>query len=246
MKSYGQFYPIVKAAELFCERWTALIIRDLAAGATRFSELHRGVPLMSPTLLSKRLKQLEAEGVVEKKRHGGGWTYHLTPAGVEFIPLVESLGMWGQRWSRREQVDNEKDLGLLLWSIERIARADAFGARRTAIRLELCDQPPAKKMWWFVNYDGKCQLCLHDPGFEVDIYLTCTLTDIIYVTRGDLPLNVALSTNRLEALGSLSLTKHLGAWFNLGPLTTIRSQTVEGQPGPVDRQTAGPHRAPSQ
>ena len=80
MKSYGQFCPVAKAAELFCERWTPLIVRDLAAGASRFSELQRGVPLMSPALLSRRLKQLEAEGVVERRRSSSGktWTYHLT------------------------------------------------------------------------------------------------------------------------------------------------------------------------
>jgi len=70
MRSYGQFCPIAKAAELFCERWTALILRDLAAGATRFSQLRRGVPLASPTLLSRRLKELEAEGIIERRRPG--------------------------------------------------------------------------------------------------------------------------------------------------------------------------------
>ncbi len=127
MKTYGQFCPVAKAAELFCERWTALIIRDLAAGATRFSELHRGVPLISPALLSKRLRQLEAEGIVEKRQIGKTGTYHLTTAGAEFIPLVEALGIWGQRWSRRELVEEEMDLGLLLWSVEGNAKADAFG-----------------------------------------------------------------------------------------------------------------------
>lgn len=97
MRSYGQFCPIAKAAELFCERWTALIIRDLAAGATRFTQLRRGVPLASPALLSKRLKELAREGIFERRRpeSGRGWTYHLTRAGEEFRPLVEALGVWG-------------------------------------------------------------------------------------------------------------------------------------------------------
>ncbi len=88
MRSYGQFCPIAKAAELFCERWTPLVIRDLAAGVARFSDLQKGVPLMSPTLLSRRLKQLEAEGIVERRRTPGNrsFTYHLTAAGMEFEP----------------------------------------------------------------------------------------------------------------------------------------------------------------
>lgn len=229
MRSYGQFCPVAKAAELFCERWTALILRDLAAGATRFSELHRGVPLMSPTLLSRRLKQLEAEGVVERRRSGKGktWTYHLTPAGAEFVPLVEALGVWGQRWSRRQLAENEIDLGLLLWTLERSVRADAFRARQAVVRLQLTDQPPGKDLWWFVNNDGRCELCLEDPGFEVTLYLASTLPDMIYIVRGDLPLTRALAADRLEAIGSADARKRLAAWLNLSPLAQIGSQRPE-------------------
>lgn len=226
MKSYGQFCPVAKAAELFCERWTPLILRDLAAGASRFSELHRGVPLMSPTLLSRRLKQLEAEDVVERRRSSKGktWTYHLTPAGEEFVPLVEALGVWGQRWSRRQLAGNEVDLGLLLWTLERSVKADAFGAEQAVVRLRFSDQPSGKKLWWFVNSDGRCQLCLEDPGFEVTLYLACTLPDMIHIVRGDLPLARALARDRLEAVGSTSARKRLAAWLNLSPLARIGSQ----------------------
>lgn len=224
MRSYGQFCPVAKAAELFCERWTPLIIRDLAAGATRFSEIQRGVPLISPTLLSRRLKQLEAEGIVEKRRPGNGHTYHLTNAGAEFVPLVEALGVWGQRWSRRELVEEEMDLGLLLWAIERNARADAFGGNRSVVRLELTDQPASKQLWWFVNEKGVCQLCVHDPGFDVDIYLACSLRDIIYIIRGDVSLDTAISTDRLEAIGVRDTIQNLAGWFNFGPITKVMSQ----------------------
>lgn len=225
MKSYGQFCPVAKAAEVFCERWTPLIVRDLAAGATRFSELQRGIPLMSPTLLSRRLKQLEAEGIVERRRsaRGKSWTYHLAPAGEEFVPFVEALGVWGQRWSRRELADGEMDLGLLVWSLERSVKADAFGAKRSMVRLELTDQPPGKRLWWFLNQDGACELCLEEPGFDVDLYLSCTLPDIIYVIRGDLPIARATKSGRLEVLGSAAARRKLGQWLNLGPVTKIKS-----------------------
>ena len=117
MRTYGQFCPVAKAAELFCERWTPLILRDLALGASRFSELQRGVPLASPTILARRLAQLVAEGVVERRGGPRGRrTYHLTPAGQDFVPVVMALGLWGQRWSRRELAAHEVDLGLLLWA----------------------------------------------------------------------------------------------------------------------------------
>jgi len=226
MKGYGQFCPVAKAAELFCERWTALVLRDLAAGSTRFSELHRGVPLMSPTLLSRRLKQLEAEGVIERRRsrEAGGHTYHLTEAGRDFVPVVEALGIWGQRWSRRELADDEVDLGLLVWSLERSVKADAFGSGRSVVRLQLVDLPPGQSLWWFVNQDRSCELCLQDPGFDVDLYLACTLRDMIYIVRGDLSLARAIAADRLEVIGAAEMRRKLAAWLNLGPLSRIKSR----------------------
>lgn len=142
MKPYGQFCPVAKAAEIFCERWTPLILRDLALGAVRFTDLQRGVPLASPTLLSHRLRQLGKEGILERRKSTSGrsWTYHLTPAGQDLVPIVLSLGVWGQKWSRRELARHELDLGLLLWALERGARPEAFGRQRTVVQLTLSDQ----------------------------------------------------------------------------------------------------------
>ena len=226
MKSYGQFCPVAKAAELFCERWTPLIIRDLAAGASRFSEIQRGVPLMSPTLLSRRLKQLEAENVIERVplSSGKGHGYRLTPAGVEFVPLVQELAVWGQRWSRRQLAEGEIDLGLLVWALERNVNASAFGARQCVVRLRLADQPQAKQLWWFVNKDDHCELCLEDPGLEVDLYLESTLPDMIYIVRGDLSLARAMDDGKIEAIGSTQTQRALAKWMNFSPITKIKSK----------------------
>ncbi len=229
MKSYGQFCPVAKAAELFCERWTALILRDLVLGSTRFSELQRGVPLMSPTLLSRRLKQLEAEGIVERRpaKRGRGATYHLTPAGEEFAPLVEALGVWGQRWSRRELVEGEMDIGLLIWGLERSVDANAFGGTRAVVQVSFTDQPTGKTNWWFLNQDGACELCVSDPGFGIDLHLASTLADMIYIYRGDLPLSRAVASDRLEVTGTAAIRRRLVAWFNLGPLSRVASQRTD-------------------
>jgi DNA-binding HxlR family transcriptional regulator len=231
MRSYGQFCPVAKAAELFCERWTPLILRDLAAGATRFSQLQRGVPLMSPTLLSRRLKHLEAEGVVERRRSAGGssWTYHLTDSGREFVPLVEALGVWGQRWSRRQLTEGEIDLGLLIWGLESGVDPEAFKAPRAVVRLQLTDQPTAKALWWFINQEGRCELCLEDPGFEVDLYLACSLVTMIRIVRGDISLSRAIDSGRLEVIGAAKARRALGAWLNLSPLAAIRSQRADAE-----------------
>jgi DNA-binding HxlR family transcriptional regulator len=229
MKSYGQFCPIAKAAEVFCERWTALILRDMACGATRFSQLRRGVPLVSPTLLSRRLGQLVAEGIVERRRSESGrsWTYHLTPAGQEFVPIVMALGAWGQRWSRRELAEHEVNLDLLLWAMENSVRPDAFGKERTLVEVQFIDQPEHKRCWWFLNEDGRCELCLKEPGFEVDLYVLASLRDMIYIWRGDLSLRAALESGRLEAHGSAQAVRALPRWLGVSALADVRSRRTD-------------------
>src|SRR6478609_2910000 len=96
--SYGQFCPIAKAMELLDERWTLLVVRELVFGSTRFNQLRRGLPRMSPSLLSKRLGELERAGLVERVRSGVEVQYELTEAGRELRPIVEALAVWGVRW----------------------------------------------------------------------------------------------------------------------------------------------------
>jgi DNA-binding HxlR family transcriptional regulator len=226
MKSYGQFCPVAKAAEVFCERWTPLILRDLACGATRFSELQRGVPLSSPTLLSQRLKMLVAEGIVDRRKSASGnsWTYHLTTAGQDLAEIVLSLGMWGQKWSRRELAEHEIDLGLLLWAIERGAKPEAFGSLRTILQLTFPDQIEKKRYWWYLNEKSHCELCLNPPAAEVDLFVEATLPDMIYLWRGDLPMPRALEDGRLKLDGALPLVRAFPQWFGISILAEIRSE----------------------
>ncbi|MGR3760983.1 winged helix-turn-helix transcriptional regulator [Roseobacteraceae bacterium NS-SX3] len=230
MKSYGQFCPIAKAAEIFCERWTALVIRNLGAGAERFSDIHRGVPHMSATLLTQRLRQLEAEGLVERRRSdtGKSWTYHLTDAGAEFLPLVGALGIWGQRWTRRELAEGELDLGLLIWGLEYSVDPTAFGPRRHVLRLDVSDQPEHKRFYWFVCEDGSLDLCVSDPGGGTDLYLEATLKNLIRVYRGDVALATAIEDGRLTVDGKPKLSRRLGRWFNFD--TMAKTPLAEGGP----------------
>ena len=226
MRSYGQFCPVAKTAEIFCQRWNALIIRDLSWGSSTFSELKRGVPMMSPALLTQRLRDLEREGIIERrlKKNRRGSTYHLTEAGLEFAPIIDAMGVWGRRWTRRELEDGEIDMDLLLWGLESSSRFDAFGRVPTLIQIEFLDQPANKRRWWFLNDDDRCQLCVDDPGFEVDIFLSGKTEDFIHVYLGDITLPSALNGDLIEAIGAASDIKKLEAWLNLGPLSKIKSK----------------------
>ena len=129
MKSYGQFCSIAKALEVVGERWTPLILRELICGSSRFSEIHRGVPRISPALLAKRLSDLEKSGVISRVAASGG--YELTPAGWEIKPVIESLGVWGQRWVRGQLSPEEFDPDILMWDMRRRIDLNVFPHEKT-------------------------------------------------------------------------------------------------------------------
>lgn len=226
MKTYGQFCPVAKAAEVFCERWTPLIIRELATGSSHFAEIQRGVPLASPTLVSQRLKQLEAEGIVERRKSSTGrsWTYHLTAAGEEFAPIVEALGTWGQRWTRRDLQEHETSLELLLWAMEKSVDPAAFGTDRALVQLDFTDQPRHKQTWWFLNEGDRCELCLKDTGHEVDAYVSCTLRDMIHIWRGDVSISKCIREDRLIIHGRQPFRNAIPKWLGVSTLAHVKSQ----------------------
>jgi DNA-binding HxlR family transcriptional regulator len=213
MKGYRQFCPVAKAAEILTERWTPLIVRELLCGSRRFNDLRRGVPLMSPALLSKRLKSLESAGIIERRSPGGSSEYQLTPAGEELRPIVETLGVWGQRWARRELTREDLDAGLLMWDVHRGLAADRLPQGRTVIHFELTDAPRAKRRWWLVANDGDVELCLSDPGHDVDLYVITDVKTMTQVWMGDIKVDRAVANELIELHGSPQLARRIGSWL---------------------------------
>jgi DNA-binding HxlR family transcriptional regulator len=137
MRGYGQFCPVAQAAEVITERWTPLVIRELLSGSHRFNDIQRGVPLMSPALLTKRLKNLELCAIIERRSlAGGGHEYHLTQAGEELRPWVELMGVWGQRWVRRPVTPEEADPALLMWDMRRSINVEQLPDKRVVVRFD--------------------------------------------------------------------------------------------------------------
>lgn len=215
MTDYGQFCPIAKAAEVFCERWTAIVIRNIAAGATRFTDIHRGAPLMSKTLLSQRLKFLEAEGVVCRQRDGGRWSYLLTEKGEAFLPLVSALNDWGQRWRRSDPSRDDIDWGLLIWGYEHQVRPGAFGTQTVQVEFAFTDLSGPMSRVWYVC-DGTCtDLCMTDAPGQTDLWLSATLVDWTRLYLGDISLDAARTTGALAVDGPPRLARRLSLWLNL-------------------------------
>ena len=218
-KGYGQFCPVARAAEILAERWTPLVVRELLSGSVRFNDLQRGVPRMSSSLLSRRLKDLEFAGIIERRRaeKGPGWEYHLTGAGRELLPIIEGMGLWAQRWSRNDLVaDDNLDPDLLMWDIRRNVSAEGMPVdRRFTVRFEFPGVPSNRRRYWIVFDHGEADLCAKDPGFEVDLYLSAKLRSLVEVWLGHVSLDRALRAGDLELEGSRQDLRRFRDWFAL-------------------------------
>ena len=175
--SYGQFCPVAMAAEIICSRWTALILREMLCGTTRFNDLRRGVPLMSPTLLSKRLKELTEAGVIAVKRTGaqGAVEYKLTEAGEDLRGVIMSLGTWGQRWVESSLSLKNLDPSLLMWDMRRHLVASLLPDRRCTVKFTYPELGGAGNHGGSSSEGGEVDLCSVDPGYDVDLYVSGSL-----------------------------------------------------------------------
>jgi DNA-binding HxlR family transcriptional regulator len=227
MKAYGQFCPLAQSAQLLCERWTILIIREFIAGSTRFSDLRKGLPLLSPTLLSTRLKQLVEAGVLERRGNKNAYSYQLTQAGMELRPIIEFMGAWGHRWARSRLTDEDLDAGLLMWDMRRSVDTGIFPEHRIIIQFEYPDAPEGNKNWWLVSENREIDLCKDDPGFDVDVLITCSLKTMTAIWTCQRKFNDAIRNKEVDVKGPKALTKDLQSWLcssllsKLGTITTL-------------------------
>src|SRR6187402_1007033 len=152
MIDYGQFCTVARGAEVFGERWTPLVVRELLCGSTRFNDIRRGVPRMSATLLTQRLRKLEEVGIVKRVASGGAAPeYHLTGAGEELRPIVLAIGHWGARWIGSRLKRGQLDVGFLMWDIRRFVHLDKFPKNRSVvIHFRFSDAGPGERRWWLV------------------------------------------------------------------------------------------------
>ncbi|MBR0646268.1 winged helix-turn-helix transcriptional regulator [Plastoroseomonas hellenica] len=216
--SYGQFCPVAMTSEILCSRWTVLLIRELLCGTTRFNDLRRGVPRMSPTLLSKRLKELERAGVIVARPDGRGLTeYRLSQAGEDLRPIVLGMGQWGQRWVESELSLKNLDPSLLMWDMRRNLDPKPLPEKRCTIQFQYPELSEARRKWWLVVDRGTVDLCSFDPGFEVDLFVTGSLRSMTAIWMGISAVPREVAAGRLELLGDIQLAKTMQQWLGLSP-----------------------------
>jgi DNA-binding HxlR family transcriptional regulator len=210
MAGYGQFCPVARASEIFAERWTPLILRELLAGHHHFSEILKGLHRMSPSLLGQRLRSLERVAVIEARPNptGRGSTYHLTEAGSQLAQLVGALGIWGQSWLDLQPEHLDSDI--LMWAILNHLHLDKLPPQRRVVRFEFRGE---KKRYWLVLRRDDPDICYSDPGFGDDLVLRTDLEAITRVYLGQLTLVDARRGGLLEIEGQRELVRGVYEWF---------------------------------
>ncbi|MGB6535111.1 MAG: helix-turn-helix domain-containing protein [Xanthobacteraceae bacterium] len=234
-RGYGQFCPIALASEILAERWMPLVLRELLCGSVRFNDLQRGVPRMSSALLAQRLKQLQFAGIVERRRgNSGGFEYHLTPAGRELFPVLETMGLWAQRWLRHDLVDTANlDPDLLMWDIRRnVAGKTPPRQRRHVVQFLLSGVPISRRRYWLVFEGGAVDLCYRNPGFEVDLFLEASLRALIRVWLGHILLDEAIREGQVRLDGSRTDMAAFRSWFALSMFAAAGREPA-GQAAPA-------------
>jgi DNA-binding HxlR family transcriptional regulator len=218
------------ASEMLCTRWTMVLLRELMAGSTRFNDLRRGVPKMSPTLLSQRLRELEAAGIVARRKlksQRGVFEYHLTEAGRDLRPIVEGIGFWGQRWVETQLSLKNLDPSLLMWDMRRNLNPDPLPDRRTVIQFLYPELPASKRAWWLVvEPGGEVDLCWSDPGFDVDLYVSTDLRTMTAIWMG--ATTVRKETDKIALTGDRGIASTmLQTWLGLSPFA-VEAKRAQG------------------
>ena len=198
--------------EVLDERWTMLIVRELLYGSEHFNELRRGVPKMSPALLSKRLQTLVRAGVVSRSRVAGRTRYTLTPRGHELKDIIDGLGAWGMRWIG-DLGDEDLDPHLLMWDIHRKAPIEAWPTNRTTLAFRLSGVSPKVSSWWLVGDDGHADVCDSDPGYDITATISGSLRTLTQIWRGDVSWSRALIDGSVAIDGPSHVRRVVPAWI---------------------------------
>lgn len=217
MRAYGQYCPVARATEILADRWTPLIIREMLDGASRFNELERGLPGISRTLLSGRLRRLERVKVIERAVSVNGHAeYHLTPAGQELKVVIDALGNWGARWTFGAPEPEELDPVLLMWWMRRRVQRDRLPPQRTVLQFDFHGQRTGS--YWLVMKPAEASVCLQHPGFAIDLLVSADIAASYRVLFSRLSLSEALRAGLIELDGPPSLVRSFSSWWEWYPV----------------------------
>jgi DNA-binding HxlR family transcriptional regulator len=211
VRTYGQYCPIARGAELFAERWTPLIIRNLHLGCDSFTTILEGAPGLSRTLLSQRLQQLERFGIIESapKPGGRGSRYQLTAAGHDLFKVCQLLGEWGAAWL--EIAPQHLDPFVALWSMCNALQRDRLPDRRVVIRLDFTRGQRHERYWLLIEH-GDAEICKEYPGLDEDLYVTAEAEAFVKWHAGRLAWAEATRDGGIKVHGPAPLVRAFPTW----------------------------------
>jgi len=223
MNRSGSLCPAVKAADIVGDKWVLLILRELFLGSTRYADFQRGIPRISPTILSKRLKQLESNGLLIKKAVPGqkSTEYRLTKSGRELAPVIDQLSRWGLRWARRQIAEEDIDVAGFMWDFHRTLKTDELPDGETVFSIKFADLAERSK-WWLIADGETVDLCTDDPGKDVDIYIAGSLEALAEVWMGDVDVRAAIKSESIFLTGADHLRRSSSLWFPKSMYADVR------------------------
>jgi DNA-binding HxlR family transcriptional regulator len=231
-RGYDQFCPIAKASEVVANRWTPLILRELMANNRSFNDIHRGMPLISKAVLAARLQELAEHGIVEKRSRAGHPEYWLTPAGEALRNVVSALGHWGLSHARDAIKPTDLDPTYLVWGFRKRAVLDALPKRRVVIRFEFANVPANRtkfRVLWLVLQPSGADVCLRDPGYDIDLVFRGNIADFVKVYLGH-ALWKDMVGSRIMIEGDGALARQAPGWIRLDKVVSRDFPVVKGAP----------------
>jgi DNA-binding HxlR family transcriptional regulator len=234
VKSYDEYCPVAMGAEAVGDRWSLLVLREMICGSDRFSDIHRGLPRMSRTLLAQRLRQLERVGIVERRP---GPTYHLTRAGRDLEAVVWGLGDWALTWLFGDPSKEHLDGAHLMWRVRGNLVADELPERRTVVQFDFPGAHRGRVIWLLLDRDGS-SVCERDEGFDVDLYVTADIREFLRVWMGRSTWAAAMDSGKLDLSGPRELVRAFPRWFARSPF--VGRPAPPGAPATPPRTAAEP------
>jgi DNA-binding HxlR family transcriptional regulator len=226
MRSYGQYCPVALGAEVFAERWTPIILRNLHLGCRRFAEILDGAPGLPRSVLSTRLRTLCRYGVVEQAGSGRRTRYELTDCGRELAEVCLALGAWGARWL--EVRPEDQDPYLALWTVARMLDPSSLPRDRVVVRFELTGARGPHRYWLVAGRTGN-EVCAEPPGYPEDGVVTADVAALVRWYAGEVTLGAAQRTGGMTVTAPRWLERELARWGRLSPF-------LDGRPGPEHRR----------
>ena len=215
-KPYGIICPISHACNMLEPRWTIPILVEMWDGSTRFNEIRRAVGNISPALLSRRLKELELHGLIERIEDPatGQVNYIRTQRAIDLEPALNALGSWAQYNIEANTALTNTDIPTLMWEIRRLIDQDELPKRQVVLQFRFEDEGLAHDTYWaLVRPDRPVKICVTNPGFDVDLYIETDRVSLAAIILSRTTISREIDEGRLFLSGDALLSRTMDKWL---------------------------------